>query len=116
MDYRLESEIWITAKRSIPERAFFELIADAVGSYRRTPRYSAPERMYASDIGPYGVYAPGMAASGAAMSFWQKADPYVLVRAQLREHIYRVLQQHLLSSSLASDAIIDNQMAGDLGL
>jgi len=116
MDYRLESEIWITAQRCMPERAFFELIADAVGSYRRKPGYSGLERMYASDIGPYGVYALGTAARGAAMSSWQQTDPYVPVRAHLREHIYRVLQQHLLSSSLASDAIIDNQMAGDLGL
>lgn len=116
MDYRLESEIWIIAQRSMPDRAFFELIADAVGSYRRKPEYSGLERMYASDIGPYGVYALGTAARGAAMSSWQQTDPYVPVRAHLREHIYRVLQQHLLFSSLASDAIIDNQMAGDLGL
>lgn len=116
MDYRLESEIWITAQRSMPERAFFELIADAVGSYRRKPGYSGLERMYASDIGPGGVYALGVAVTAVGLSSWQEPDPYVPVRAQLREHIYRVLQLHLLSSSLASGAMIDNKMAGDLGL
>ncbi|UQB34265.1 hypothetical protein I9H06_10460 [Pseudomonas tremae] len=116
MDYRLESEVWCAVQRSMPSDAFVVLLSLAVQSYRRRPGYAELERIHVAVVGAEGVEALGEAFSRAGLSGWKRGDTFVSIRAHLREHIYGALQQHLISSSLASGAVEDNKMARDLGL
>ncbi|WP_235664031.1 hypothetical protein, partial [Pseudomonas savastanoi] len=116
MDYRLESDIWCAVQRSMPRYAFVVLLSLAVQSYRRRPGYAELERIHVAVVGAEGVEALGEASKRAGLSGWKRGDTFVSIRAHLREHIYGALQQHLISSSLASGAVEDNRMVRDLGL
>jgi hypothetical protein len=43
-------------------------------------------------------------------------DDFVSLRAPLRVHLFAYLQRYLIARSLASAAVLDNRIAGDLGL
>lgn len=115
MDYCLESEIWLAAQRHMTNEAFLALIDQAVRTYRRRPGHYSLERMHAVDVGVGGIAAMKASRVGGDAASEQGSN-FVSVRAPLREHLYKALQQNLVESSLASPVVVDNYMAIDLGL
>ncbi|KPX50052.1 hypothetical protein ALP26_03339 [Pseudomonas savastanoi pv. glycinea] len=115
MDYRLESEIWLAAQRHMTNKAFLALIEQAVRTYRRRPGHYPLERMHAVDVGVGGIDAMKTSRIGGVAAS-ELGSNFISVRAPLREHLYRALQENLIESSLASPVVVDNYMAIDLGL
>ncbi|WP_236529555.1 hypothetical protein [Pseudomonas syringae] len=116
MDYRLESDIWMLAQQSVPADEFVVLISTAVQTYKRFPGLHELDRVYARDIGDIGIEILGAVLSRAGIAEWSSGDSFVTMRAPLREHLYGYLQRHLMKATLATDDVVDNQMARDLGI
>ncbi|MDC6378871.1 hypothetical protein BW687_001585 [Pseudomonas graminis] len=116
MDYRLESEVWRGVQGSLTNEGFAALIWDALSTYKRPPGYSPLDRLYAGDVGEAGLEALSIALNESGNPTGAATASYVSLRAPLRAHLYRVLQRHVIAHFLASDKVVDNCMASDLGL
>ena len=116
VDYRLESEIWRGVQGSLTNDAFVALLLQAIRTYKRPPGYFPLDRLHAGDVDEDGLKALSNAFSRIGNPTGIATDGYVSVRAPLRAHLYRVLQRYVITHSLASDAVVDNHIAGDLGL
>lgn len=117
MDYRLQSEIWRAAQQNLPTARFVRLIAEALRLYKRPAGYFQLERVHDSDVGEAGVLALKAALREIGASTLPKDwDSFVSLRAPLRAHLFAYLQRYLIARSLASAAVLDNRIAGDLGL
>jgi hypothetical protein len=92
------------------------LLFQAIRTYRRPPGYFPLDRLHAGDVDEGGVEALSIALSSSENPTGIATDGYVSLRAPLRAHVYRVLQRHVIAHFLASDAVVDNCMASDLGL
>ncbi|KWS28944.1 hypothetical protein AL061_09360 [Pseudomonas syringae pv. syringae] len=71
---------------------------------------------HAGDVDEAGLEALSIALSSSETPAGIATDGYVSLRAPLRAHLYRVLQRHVVAHFLASDAVVDNRLAGDLGI
>lgn len=116
MDYRLESEIWRGVQRSLTKDAFVALLSQAFRTYKRPPGYFPLDRLHAGDVDEAGLEALSIALNRSGNPTGIATGGYVSLRAPLRAHLYTVLQRYVITHSRASDAIIDNRMAKDLGL
>ncbi|KTB88289.1 hypothetical protein AO069_06505 [Pseudomonas syringae pv. syringae PD2774] len=116
MDYRLELEIWKGVQRSLTKDAFAALLSQAFRTYKRPSGYFPLDRLHAGDVDEAGLEALSIALSSSETPAGIATDGYVSLRAPLRAHLYRVLQRHVIAHFLASDAVVDNRLAGDLGI
>ncbi|WP_122668625.1 hypothetical protein [Pseudomonas viridiflava] len=116
MDYRLELEIWSGVQQSLTKDEFLTRVSQALSTYKRPPRYFPLDRLYAGDVGEAGLEALSIALNGSGNPTGAATVGYVSLRAPLRAHLYRVLQSYLLKHLVASDAVVDNCLAGDLGV
>jgi hypothetical protein len=91
------------------------MVTEAVESYQRMPGHSELERVYVSNVGTAGfeVLVAALEKRGIRRP---EDEAFISMRAPLRRHIYQALQWHLMTSSLASDLVMDDQVARDLGL
>lgn len=92
------------------------LLCQAIRTYRRPPGYFPLDRLHAGDVDEGGVEALRIALSSSENPAGLATDVYVSLRAPLRAHLYRVLQGYVLKHLVASHAVVDNCLAGDLGL
>ena len=116
MDFRLESEIWRGVQRRLTKDAFAVLLSQAIRTYRRPPGYFPLDRLHAGNVDEGVVEALSIALSSSENPTGIATDGYISLRAPLRAHLYRVLQSHVITHSSASDTVVDNCMASDLGL
>lgn len=116
MDYRFESEIWSAVQSSLIRDVFIAMLAEAFSTYRRQPGYFPLDGLHASDVEEDGLKALSIALSRSGNPTGIAIGGYLAPRAILRSHLYTVLQRYVLTHSRASDAIVDNSMASDLGL
>lgn len=116
MDYRFESEIWSAVQSSLTRDAFIAILTKAFSTYRSQPGYFLLGRLHASDVEEDGLKALSIALSRSGNPTGIAIGGYLPLRAILRSHLYTVLQRYVLTHSRASDAIVDNCMASDLGL
>lgn len=116
MNYWLESEVWMTAQRVMPEQCFRNALVNAVTTYKRAPGHARLERLHVADIGVGGIHA--LRIGLALNSLLQANDPpvYLSLRAPLRGHLFAELQWNLIAASKASEVMIDGYFARDLGL
>lgn len=116
MDYRLELEIWSGVQRSVTRDEFLARVSQALSTYKRPPGYFPLDRLYAGDVTEAGLEALSIALNESGNRTRTATAGYVSLRAPLRAHLYRVLQGYVLKHFVASDAVVDNCLAGDLGL
>lgn len=116
MDYRLELEIWSGVRRSLTKDEFLTRVSQAPSTYKRPPGYFPLNRLYAGDVGKAGLEALRIALNESGNPAGAATAGYVSLREPLRAHLYRVLQSYVLKHLVASDAVVDNCLAGDLGI
>jgi hypothetical protein len=116
MDYELELEIWSQAHRSMSAHLFGQMVTEAVESYQRMPGHSELERVYVSNVGTAGFEVLVAALEKRGIRKPGDDEVFISMRAPLRRHIYQALQWHLMTLLLASNSVMDDQLARDLGL
>ena len=86
-----------------------------VCTYKRPSGYFQLDRIHAVDAGEGGIEALSIVLSKTAIPTGKATDGYVSLRAPPKGTLYTVLQRYVITHSWASDAVVDNRMASDLG-
>ena len=116
MDLHVEREVWRLLQEHFPAE-MDDLLEGALGSYRRSPGYSALTRIHPEQVGAEGLKCLIGAVSKHPHSQAEIRSPgYVELRAPLRAHLCRYLQRFLIDHSRATEPVMEAYLALEVGL
>jgi hypothetical protein len=112
----MEALIWRLASSHYAQ-ALTPMLQQALACFRRRPGLDHTSRLSPAALSDSGFQLLGAALSLQSRHVWHvHRGDHIELRWQLRMHLMRYLQEHLIRDEIAPGAVRDDRFAGDLGL
>jgi hypothetical protein len=117
MDDDIEAKVWRQALHIFGAARVGAIVQTALANFRRLPGYDPMVRVHESQVGQDGLAILGQALQHTSPGIPACHDArFVTLRYRLHLHLNHVLQWHVVQSAQASDGVLEDQVARDLGL